>query len=143
MRRLRLLLLAPVVALLSACDLVVLKPAGDVAAQQGGLLMISTLLMLLIIVPVMALIVFFAWKYRASNKDADYRPDWDHSTSLELVIWAVPLLIILQTILGAAGKPDIAGFLFEHGTLVRQPRGRFRRGEKSEASVVDSPATVA
>lgn len=30
---------------------------------------------------------------------------------------AVPLLIILQTILGAAGKPDIAGFLFEHGTL--------------------------
>lgn len=95
MRRLRLLLLAPVVALLSACDLVVLKPAGDVAAQQGGLLMISTLLMLLIIVPVMALIVFFAWKYRASNKDADYRPDWDHSTSLELVIWAAPLLIII------------------------------------------------
>ncbi|SFP63776.1 Predicted PurR-regulated permease PerM [Sphingomonas rubra] len=31
---------------------------------------------------------------------------------------AVPLLIILQTILGAAGKPDIAGFLFEHGTLM-------------------------
>ncbi|MBY0285428.1 MAG: AI-2E family transporter [Sphingomonas sp.] len=30
---------------------------------------------------------------------------------------AVPLLIILQTVLGAAGKPDIAGFLFEHGTL--------------------------
>ncbi|PZU73405.1 MAG: ubiquinol oxidase subunit II [Brevundimonas sp.] len=95
LRRLRLLLLAPVVAMLSACDLVVLKPAGDVAAQQGDLLMISTLLMLLIIVPVMALIVFFAWKYRASNKDADYRPDWDHSTSLELVIWAAPLLIII------------------------------------------------
>ena len=35
---------------------------------------------------------------------------------------AVPLLIILQTVVGAAGKPDIAGFLFEHGTLVRQPR---------------------
>ena len=31
---------------------------------------------------------------------------------------AVPLLIILQTVIGAAGKPDIAGFLFEHGTLV-------------------------
>ena len=49
--------------------------------------MISTLLMLIIILPVMALIVFFAWKYRASNKDAEYQPDWDHSTSLELVIW--------------------------------------------------------
>lgn len=95
LRRLRLLLLAPVVALLSACDLVVLKPAGDVAQQQGDLLMVSTLLMLLIIVPVMALIVFFAWKYRASNTEAEYRPDWDHSTRLEVVIWAAPLLIII------------------------------------------------
>lgn len=39
---------------------------------------------------------------------------------------AVPLLIILQTVLGAAGKPDIAGFLFEHGTLMNG-RGRTRR----------------
>jgi len=30
---------------------------------------------------------------------------------------AVPLLIIAKTILDAAGKPDIAGFLFEEGTL--------------------------
>jgi predicted PurR-regulated permease PerM len=30
---------------------------------------------------------------------------------------AVPLLIIMKTILDAAGKPDIAGFLFEEGTL--------------------------
>lgn len=37
---------------------------------------------------------------------------------------AVPLLIIIQTVIGAAGKPDIAGFLFEHGTLVREDRRR-------------------
>jgi predicted PurR-regulated permease PerM len=30
---------------------------------------------------------------------------------------AVPLLIILKTIFSAAGTPDIAGFLFEDGTL--------------------------
>jgi predicted PurR-regulated permease PerM len=30
---------------------------------------------------------------------------------------AVPLLIIFKTVIGAAGKPDIAGFLFEEGTL--------------------------
>ncbi|NNG48894.1 AI-2E family transporter [Sphingomonas sanguinis] len=35
---------------------------------------------------------------------------------------AVPLLIILQTVLKAAGKPDIAGFLFEHGTLTHLDR---------------------
>ena len=33
---------------------------------------------------------------------------------------AVPLLIIFRTILDAAGKPDIAGFLFEEGTLVHE-----------------------
>ena len=34
---------------------------------------------------------------------------------------AVPLLIILRTVLDAAGKPDIAGFLFEEGTLIQDP----------------------
>lgn len=44
---------------------------------------------------------------------------------------AVPLLIIFQTIARAAGKPDIAGFLFEHGTLVRESRRR--------AGAIDEP----
>lgn len=34
---------------------------------------------------------------------------------------AVPLLIIIQTIAAAADTPDITGFLFEHGTLTRDP----------------------
>ena len=33
---------------------------------------------------------------------------------------AVPLLIIMRTVLEAAGKPDIAGFLFEEGTLIHE-----------------------
>lgn len=85
----------PLLGALSACNTVVLNPAGDVAQQQGDLVIVSTVLMLLIIVPVMALTVFFAWRYRASNKEATYQPDWDHSTQLELVIWAAPLLIII------------------------------------------------
>ena len=56
---------------------------------------------------------------------------------------AVPLLIIFQTILRAAGKPDIAGFLFEHGTLVRQTRSRFRGTEKTAGPDVDSIPPVA
>lgn len=48
---------------------------------------------------------------------------------------AVPLLIIIQTVMNAAGKPDIAGFLFEHGTLVRDGAGgRFRRSGSSDQS---------
>ena len=93
--RLRSCFVALLLLPLSACKAVVLFPAGDVAGQQRDLLVISTLLMLLIIVPVMALTVWFAWRYRASNRSARYEPEWDHSTHLELVIWAAPLLIII------------------------------------------------
>lgn len=90
----RLFWLAPL-ALLAGCEAVVLRPSGDIAARQAHLLVQSTLLMLIIIVPVMALTVWFAWRYRAANRKATYNPDWDHSTKLELVIWAIPLLIIV------------------------------------------------
>jgi len=89
------LLATALLPLLSGCNMVVLDPAGDVARQQGGLVIFSTLLMLVIIVPVMVLTVLFAWRYRAANKEARYEPEWDHSTQLELVIWAAPLLIII------------------------------------------------
>lgn len=81
--------------LLGGCNLVVMDPAGDVAVQQRNLILASTALMLLVIVPVIALAFLFAWRYRASNPDATYDPDWHHSTQLEVVIWTVPLLIII------------------------------------------------
>ncbi|HEX4870417.1 MAG TPA: ubiquinol oxidase subunit II [Moraxellaceae bacterium] len=89
------LLAAAALLLLAGCDTVVLNPSGDIAAQQGKLVISSTLLMLLIIVPVILLTVLFAWRYRAANTKATYAPDWDHSTQLELVIWAAPLAIII------------------------------------------------
>ena len=75
--------------------MVVLNPSGAIAEAQANLLVIATWLMLLIIVPVIVLIAVFAWRYRASNKDAPYTPDWDHSIQLELLIWSAPLLIII------------------------------------------------
>lgn len=84
---------ATVVAL-SGCEAIVLSPAGDIAQRQKDLLLAATGLMLIIIIPVMALTVFFAWKYRADRK-ATYRPNWDHSAKIELVVWAAPLLIII------------------------------------------------
>ena len=88
--------LLPLLLPLAGCArTVVLDPAGDVARQQADLIVIATVLMLIVIVPVIALTLFFAWRYRASNTKASYKPDWDHSTQLELVIWAVPLLIII------------------------------------------------
>ena len=95
MRVFKPLLAAPLLASVAGCKMVVLKPAGDVAAQQSDLLLLATALMLLIIVPVIVLTLFFAWKYRASNTAATYAPDWHHSTRLEMLVWGAPLAIIL------------------------------------------------
>ena len=51
---------------------------------------------------------------------------------------AVPLLIIMKTIFSAAGTPDIAGFLFEHGTLTHAGE---EEAEK-ESIDVDSPRSA-
>ncbi|UXN74037.1 ubiquinol oxidase subunit II [Devosia sp. A8/3-2] len=96
-RLIKLALLFPLAAMLAGCNAVVLAPAGDIAAQQRDLILIATFLMLLIIIPVLALVVIFARKYRHGNEHADYQPDWDHSTHLELVIWAALLAIIICT----------------------------------------------
>ncbi|NMK46790.1 ubiquinol oxidase subunit II [Achromobacter sp. Bel] len=93
--RLRGLILIAALPLLAGCNAVLLSPSGDVALQQRNLIIISTGLMLLIIVPVIFLTFLFAWRYRASNKEAHYDPEWNHSTMLELLIWAAPLLIII------------------------------------------------
>ncbi|MEM6303892.1 MAG: ubiquinol oxidase subunit II [Pseudomonadota bacterium] len=92
---LRRLSLLSLVALLSGCNLIVLNAPGDIASQQGDLIVYATVLMLIVILPVMALTVFFAWKYRKGNDAASYDPDWDHSISLEIVVWSVPLAIII------------------------------------------------
>jgi cytochrome o ubiquinol oxidase subunit 2 len=86
---------APLLASLAGCKMVVMDPAGDVAAQQRDLILLSTGLMLLIIVPVIAMTLFFAWKYRASSKSATYDPEFTHSTKIEVAVWGAPMAIIL------------------------------------------------
>jgi predicted PurR-regulated permease PerM len=59
---------------------------------------------------------------------------------------AVPLLIIMKTVFSAAGTPDIAGFLFEHGTLthVGDPdEEEVEQRQEMEPAMVDTekPAT--
>jgi predicted PurR-regulated permease PerM len=50
---------------------------------------------------------------------------------------AVPLLIIIKQVFSAAGTPDIAGFLFEHGTLTH-----VGEDEENEEGLVDSAEGV-
>ena len=55
---------------------------------------------------------------------------------------AVPLLIIMKTIFSAAGTPDIAGFLFEHGTLTHAgevDEEEVEERQEMEPAMVDTP----
>ena len=58
---------------------------------------------------------------------------------------AVPLLIIMKTIFSAAGTPDIAGFLFEHGTLthIGDPDSEeTEERQEMEPAMVDTPKAL-
>ena len=90
----RLLALLPLAVILSACNAVVLNPAGDVAVQQRDLILYASEIMLIVLVPVAVLTTLFAWHFRHGNKEARYEPEWHHSTALEAVIWGVPCIII-------------------------------------------------
>ena len=79
---------------LSGADIPVLQPKGMIASEQRDLLVFATLIMLIVVVPVFVMTFVFAWKFRASNKKATYKPDWDHSKKLEAIWWGVPCLII-------------------------------------------------
>ncbi len=58
---------------------------------------------------------------------------------------AVPLLIIMKTVFSAAGTPDIAGFLFERGTLthVGDPDEEEKdERQEMQPAMVDTPKTL-
>jgi cytochrome o ubiquinol oxidase subunit 2 len=80
---------------LSGCNMALLDPKGQIAADEKSLIITSTLLMLIVVIPVIVLTLWFAWKYRASNTSATYTPNWSYSHRIEAICWAVPCAIIL------------------------------------------------
>lgn len=85
-------------SLLGGCNWVLFDPKGDVGLQERNLILIASGLMLLVVIPVIALTLFFAWRYRSSraaNSGAIYAPTWAHSTAIEIVVWTIPCLIVI------------------------------------------------
>ena len=72
-----------------------LDPHGPVGKAERVILYDSTAIMLAVIVPVIVLTLVFAWWFRARNKRARYRPDWEYSGRIEMIIWSIPALVIL------------------------------------------------
>jgi cytochrome o ubiquinol oxidase subunit 2 len=73
----------------------VLDPVGPVGAAEKQILLNSLAIMLAIVIPVILATLVFAWWFRAGNKRATYRPNWDYSGRVELIIWAIPALTIM------------------------------------------------
>jgi cytochrome o ubiquinol oxidase subunit II len=69
-------------------------PKGPIGADERSIIIYATCLMLLVVVPVIVLTLAFAWHYRASNTRAAYAPNWSHSGKIEVVVWAIPCVIV-------------------------------------------------
>ncbi len=91
----RALLLGALALLASACNRGILDPVGPVGSAEKQILINSTAIMLAIIIPTMIATVGVAWWFRRGNAKATYRPDWEYSGAIELVVWAIPALTIM------------------------------------------------
>ncbi|MDR5749449.1 ubiquinol oxidase subunit II [Caballeronia sp. LZ024] len=84
------------ISCLSGCsNLDLLNPKGSVGVAEKDLITTATIAMLIVVIPVIIMTLVFAWRYRASNRNATYAPKWAHSTAIEVVVWTIPTLIIL------------------------------------------------
>lgn len=74
--------------------MLLLDPKGLIATDEISIMMTAVYLMLIVVVPVIVLTLLFAWRYRASNTKATYRPEWSDSTLIEIICWSIPGIII-------------------------------------------------
>jgi cytochrome o ubiquinol oxidase subunit 2 len=92
---LRVMSMMSAATLMASCNEGVLDPHGPVGKAERVILYDSTAIMLAVIIPVIVLTLVFAWWFRARNSRARYRPDWEYSGRIEMIIWSIPALVIL------------------------------------------------
>jgi cytochrome o ubiquinol oxidase subunit II len=80
---------------LGGCARGILQPQGPIGAADSKILLNAVTIMAAIVVPTIVALLVFAWWFRASNARARYRPDFVYSGRLEIIVWAIPLLVIL------------------------------------------------
>jgi cytochrome o ubiquinol oxidase subunit 2 len=80
---------------LTGCQWAILDPQGFVGISDKTILVDSLAIMLAIVLPTLAATLAFAWWFRATNTQATYLPDFAYSGRLELIVWAIPLLVIM------------------------------------------------
>jgi cytochrome o ubiquinol oxidase subunit II len=93
----RFILLAVVLtaaAILGGCNEGVLDPKGPIAVANRQILLNSLGIMLAIVIPVIVATLGVAFWFRASNMRARYRPDFEYSGRLEVLVWSIPAMTV-------------------------------------------------
>ena len=81
-------------AALAGCKHGVLDPKGPIAFAELQILYDSTGIMLAIVIPTIIATLGVALWFRASNQRARYRPEFEDSGRLELLVWAIPIMTV-------------------------------------------------
>lgn len=76
-------------------DIAMLNPKGWVAVKERNLMLVALLLMLIVVIPVFILTVVISYKYRDTNKEATYDPEWNHNVWAEAIWWGFPFAIVV------------------------------------------------
>ena len=79
---------------LSSRPVSLLQPKGEIAQEQYELLVFASVLSLIVVIPVYVMLIGFAWRYRAQNKKAAYKPNWDSNKKAEAIWWGIPIILI-------------------------------------------------
>lgn len=82
--------------LLAGCgDMPILFPKGPIALTERDILFRAFYIMLIPVIPVFLMTFWFAWRYRASNTKAHYKPNWEYAGLVDAITWIVPALIVM------------------------------------------------
>jgi cytochrome o ubiquinol oxidase subunit 2 len=79
---------------LHSASIPVLESRGVIGHKERNLILAALGLCMIVVIPVYVMLISFAWKYRAGNKQARYEPNFDHSRLLESLWWGIPFVII-------------------------------------------------
>jgi cytochrome o ubiquinol oxidase subunit II len=86
---------APLCAVaLAGCAGGILQPRGPIGAADSKILLDAVGIMAVIVVPTIGALLGIAWWFRASNTRARYQPSFVYSGRLEIIVWAIPILVI-------------------------------------------------
>jgi cytochrome o ubiquinol oxidase subunit 2 len=95
------ILLSAIANMVGGCAMGVLDPQGPIGDAAKTILFNSLGIMLAIVIPTIIATLGVAWWFRASNTRARYRPDFEYSGRIEMIVWAIPAMVVL--LLGGIG----------------------------------------